>query len=59
MWNKNIFPAADGTLMGKAEERARILARVISMPVQFSYLRIQRFQWLLDIIECVGRRFLF
>ncbi|CAF1333455.1 unnamed protein product [Rotaria sordida] len=32
-------------------ERAKILARIISMPVQLNYLRIKNFQWLLHLVE--------
>ncbi|CAF3704630.1 unnamed protein product [Rotaria sp. Silwood1] len=32
-------------------ERAKILARIISMPIQLNYLRIENFQWLLHLVE--------
>ncbi|CAF4340200.1 unnamed protein product, partial [Rotaria magnacalcarata] len=33
------------------KERAKVLAQLISMPVQLKYLLIENFQWFLHIIE--------
>lgn len=35
------------------KKRAKLLARLISIPVQLNYLRIEKFEWLLHLIEYV------
>ncbi|CAM4750629.1 unnamed protein product [Rotaria magnacalcarata] len=42
---------SNGSCDDRNKERAKILAPLISMPVQLSYLRIEQFQWLLHIIQ--------
>ncbi|CAF4278981.1 unnamed protein product, partial [Rotaria sp. Silwood2] len=37
--------------MNENKTRAIILAHLISMPVQLTYLRVQQFQWLLHLVE--------
>ncbi|CAF3299899.1 unnamed protein product [Rotaria socialis] len=42
---------SNGSCDDQNKERAKILAPLISMPVQLSYLRIEQFEWLLHIIQ--------
>ena len=41
----------------KNEARARVLAHLISMPIQLKHLVIENFEWLLQIIEYVSDDF--
>ncbi|CAF1019430.1 unnamed protein product [Rotaria sordida] len=38
-------------IIDQNEIRAKVLAHLISMTVQLKYLRIERFEWLLDVIQ--------
>ncbi len=40
------------------EIRGKVLAHLISMTVQLKYLRIERFEWLLHVIQYVRHSFL-
>ncbi|UJR38484.1 hypothetical protein I4U23_031152 [Adineta vaga] len=37
--------------INRNKERAKVLAHLISMPVQLKYLLVEKFQWLLHVIE--------
>ncbi|CAM4971608.1 unnamed protein product [Rotaria socialis] len=36
---------------GRNKERAKVLAHLISMPVQLKYILLEKFQWLLHVVE--------
>lgn len=51
-----LFVAYNDELINRNKLRAEVLAYLISMPIQLIYLRIEQFQWLLDLIEYVSIR---
>jgi hypothetical protein len=49
-----IFLDACDKSIDRNKERAKVLAQLISMPVQLKYLIIENVQWLLHVIEYVS-----
>lgn len=52
--NKRLFLDRSDTSREKNKARAKVLAHLISMPVQLKHLIVENFEWLLHVVQYVS-----